>query len=561
MHQAIKSVASTHGLKLLWLLSVVTAFFYNIHAFPLFDLDEGAFSQATREMFLRGDFLTTFLNGEPRYDKPILVYWLQALSVAAFGVDEFAFRLPSAIAASLWSLLTVAFTRRISTPGNGYIAGILMAGAAGVGLIGKAATADALLNFCLAGGLLSIYLHLTESDRRFLIAAAVFVGLGFLTKGPVAIFIPAVVSLLFALWSGRLKPWLRMVSNPTAWLIFILIGLPWYVAQYLKDGSAFLESFIGTHNIGRFSTAMEGHAGHWWYYLPVVLLVTFPFSLPVLQPFLRIKSLIKTDIGRFLLSWFLFVLVFFSFSATKLPHYMLYGVTPLFILAALHLDDQPKLKAVFFPLVLVIILMVLLPKQIEYMLPGIKDPYLHAALSNPERYFNSVYQVTLVLILLLSLWLPMSRRWPRQVILLTAGIISTFIFSELLLPLAGRIQQEPVRQAGLIAAKYPNTAVMWRLDMPSFSVYSGRITPNRKPHAGELVLTKSRYLDRLPAHELLFEDNGIALALLTSEETGHVPVITQPPQSSAHLGDPSAVAGGRTDHPSGESQPASVSSD
>jgi 4-amino-4-deoxy-L-arabinose transferase-like glycosyltransferase len=153
MPQAIKSVPSAHGLKLLWLLSVLAAFFYNIHAFPLFDLDEGAFSQATREMFLRGDFLTTFLNGQPRYDKPILIYWLQALSVSTFGINEFAFRLPSAIAASLWSLLTVAFTQRISTPGKGYIAGVLMAGAAGVGIIGKAATADALLNLCLAGGL------------------------------------------------------------------------------------------------------------------------------------------------------------------------------------------------------------------------------------------------------------------------------------------------------------------------------------------------------------------------------------------------------------------------
>lgn len=561
MHDAIESVPSIHGLRLLWLLSVLAAFFFNIDAFPLFDLDEGAFSQATREMFLRGDFLTTFLNGEPRYDKPILIYWLQALSVWSFGVNEFAFRLPSAIAASLWSLLTVAFTRRISTPRNGYIAGIFMAGAVGVGLIGKAATADSLLNFCLAGGLLSIYLHLTESDRRFLIAAALFVGLGFLTKGPVALFIPAVVSLLFALWSGRFQQWLRMVSNPIAWLIFLLIGLPWYVAQYLKDGSAFLESFIGTHNIGRFSSAMEGHAGHWWYYLPVVLLLTFPFTQPVLRPFLRIRSLIESDIGKFLLSWFLFVLLFFSFSATKLPHYMLYGVTPLFILAALHLDERPNLKAIFLPLAVVAILMLLLPKQIEHMLPGIKDPYVYAALENPERYFNSVYQLTLVVVLLLCLWLPMSRRWPRQGVLLSAGLVSTFLVSQLLLPLAGRIQQEPVREAGLIAAKYPNTAVMWRLDMPSFSVYSGRITPNRKPRAGELVLTKRRYLNLLPAHELLFEDNGISLALLTTEETGHAPVISQPVEPSAHLGDPSAPAGGRAGRAAGGSQPTPVPSD
>lgn len=517
MRHATQSETHIQGLRLLWLLTLLAAFFYNIGAVPLFDLDEGAFSQATREMFLRGDFLTTFLNGVPRYDKPILIYWLQALSVSAFGVNEFAFRLPSALAASLWSLLTVAFTRRIATPRIGYIAGIMMAGAAGVGIIGKAATADALLNTCLAGGMLSIYLHLTESDRRFLIAAAVFLGLGFLTKGPVAIFLPAVVSLLFCLWSGRMRQWFGMATNPLAWLIFLLIGLPWYVAQYLKDGAAFLESFIGTHNIGRFSAAMEGHAGHWWFYLPVVLLLTFPFSLPALQPLLRFGALARSDIGRFLICWFLFVLVFFSFAATKLPHYMLYGVTPLFILGALHLDEKPDLKPVFIPLALFAILLLLLPALIERQLPGIADPYVHAALQDPARYFDGVYYAALAVVLAASLWLPFSRRWPRQGLLLTAGLISTFLFSELVMPLAARIQQQPVKQAGLIAARYPNNAVMWRLDMPSFSVYSGKITPNRKPKAGELVLTKSRYADQLPPHETLYEGNGITLALLPRE--------------------------------------------
>ena len=59
---------------------------------PLFDVDEGAFSEATREMFVRGDFLSTYLNGAPRFDKPILIYWLQAVSMMVFGVNEFAFR-------------------------------------------------------------------------------------------------------------------------------------------------------------------------------------------------------------------------------------------------------------------------------------------------------------------------------------------------------------------------------------------------------------------------------------------------------------------------------------
>src|SRR5436190_19018388 len=91
--------------------AVLARFFWMLGAAPLFDVDEGAFSQATMEMFQRGDFLSTYLNGEPRYDKPILVYWLQALGVALIGPSEWAFRLPSAICASLWALITYLFVK------------------------------------------------------------------------------------------------------------------------------------------------------------------------------------------------------------------------------------------------------------------------------------------------------------------------------------------------------------------------------------------------------------------------------------------------------------------
>src|SRR5574338_1519773 len=88
------------------------AFFLRLGGAPLFVVDEGAFSEATREMFERGDFLFTYLNGVPRYDKPILVYWLQAAFVLLLGPSEWAFRLPSAICGALWCLGVFAFGKR-----------------------------------------------------------------------------------------------------------------------------------------------------------------------------------------------------------------------------------------------------------------------------------------------------------------------------------------------------------------------------------------------------------------------------------------------------------------
>jgi 4-amino-4-deoxy-L-arabinose transferase-like glycosyltransferase len=97
-----------------WLLALYCAivFFVNLDAAPLTDVDEGAFSEATREMLARGDYVTTWLNGELRFDKPVLTYWAQAVPVALVGPRPGAFRFPSALAACLWAWLLYRFARR-----------------------------------------------------------------------------------------------------------------------------------------------------------------------------------------------------------------------------------------------------------------------------------------------------------------------------------------------------------------------------------------------------------------------------------------------------------------
>ena len=96
-----------------WLVAALIAFFFmNLGGYLLFDHDEGAFSEATRGMFERGDFITTYLNDRVRFDKPIFIYWLQATSIAVFGNEVWAFRLPSALAGVGWSLAIFYFCRR-----------------------------------------------------------------------------------------------------------------------------------------------------------------------------------------------------------------------------------------------------------------------------------------------------------------------------------------------------------------------------------------------------------------------------------------------------------------
>src|SRR6476619_5546131 len=156
---------STHAsfaspLALAVVLAVALSLFLRLGHAPLFDVDEGAFSEATLEMFQRNDFLSTYLNGEPRYDKPILTYWLQAASVSVFGVSELAFRLPSALCAALWVVLAFAFARRYFGAQRALLVAGVMGTSLGVYVIGRAATADALLNMLIAASMFAAWLYL-----------------------------------------------------------------------------------------------------------------------------------------------------------------------------------------------------------------------------------------------------------------------------------------------------------------------------------------------------------------------------------------------------------------
>src|SRR5918911_1729611 len=317
-------------------LAVVTSFFWLLGAPPLFDVDEGAFSQATLEMFERGDFLSTYLNGEPRYDKPILVYWLQAAGVALLGPSEWAFRLPSAICATLWALLTYLFVRRYYGAERGLFAALLLATSLGVFIIGRAATADALLNLLIAASMFAAWLHLSTGERRWLYATHAAIGLGVLAKGPIAILVPFATTFLYSWRKRDLKTWARAVFDWRALLLLLAIALPWYVVILAKEGRGFIEGFFLKHNVGRFSGPVSGHGGSLLYYFPALLFLSLPFAALIVPVAMRLRAIWRDDLQAYLLLWFAFVFIFFSLSGTKLPHYLLYGYTGLAILMAVH---------------------------------------------------------------------------------------------------------------------------------------------------------------------------------------------------------------------------------
>jgi 4-amino-4-deoxy-L-arabinose transferase-like glycosyltransferase len=502
---------STPSLHLLGVLMTVLLALWiaRLGAAPLFDVDEGAFAEATRELTVGHDWGSTTLNGVDRFDKPILIYWFQAVSLKVFGVNEFAARLPSALCAFFWCLAIGQFAWRRFGPQVAIAAAGILATSVGPMLIGRAATADALLNLLLTLATLDLWRHLEngrDGPRR---RAFAWIGVGLLAKGPVALLIPAAAAGLW-LASNRDRSRLqRLVFDPIAWALMVGIAAPWYAYAIAKHGMAFVNGFLLHHNVERFTGSLEGHAGSLFYYVVVLPVAMMPWA-PLLVPLAaHAKARWHEPVGRFMLLWLAFVVVFFSLSGTKLPHYVLYGFTPLVLLAAQELVAA-KLS-VRLALCTTILLMVAI---------GAASPWLAHSLSLSTH--DALYQTLLstapaapwvwmsvpvgLLVFALTIWVPNVRNYLTEADgAVAAALVAAGWLVLAVLPWWGQAAQEPIRTlartvpvAQLTEADHQRV-VQWRLHQPSFAFYLGQTAERADPVNGDWALTR---LDRIKPDEL-----------------------------------------------------------
>ena len=502
---------------ILLLAACVVLFFGSLGLNPLFNDDEGAFAEATRELLQSGDWISTTLNGAPRYDKPILIYWLQALSVTALGLNEFALRLPSALAALGWILAIVRFAAPRLGGRRALLAGWIGASSLGVLAMGRAATADALLNMLIVATMFDLWRHLeggAAGGRAALRRTYLWMALGLLTKGPIAILIPAAVSLAYCLAARRMRDWLRAVLDPPGWLVLLAVALPWYLAQWQLHGREFIDGFLVRHNLERFHGTLEGHGGGLFYYVALAPALLLPWSALLWPAARRLRQDWADPLARYLLLWFGFVFAFFSLSGTKLPHYVLYGMTPLFLLLARALAEAGSGRNLLLLPGLLTLALLALPQALSWWVVGhaaglapmyVAQAQRGAALAGPGYY--ALTGGCALLACGAAAWraAPLARR----AIACSAALAVALCYG--LTPWIGALLQGPVKAAALLARERPEPAVQWNFSAPSFSVYRRQITPARPPRPGELAITRVDRLDPAVPIDRLFEDGGIAL--------------------------------------------------
>lgn len=310
----------------------------------LTDRDEGSNAEAAREMLETGEWISPTLNYHPRYAKPAFTYWVISASYALFGVNEFAARLPSALFGIGLLIVQYGFLTRIFHPAlAAYGALILLLNIEFLAICRMVLTDAALVFFTT----LSAYgfwlgFHHEGRSRRWIWLFYLGMALALLTKGPIGIMIPlfAVVPYL-TLTRQWHRFWHTGLPLPGA-LAFLLVAAPWYIAMFAIHGEDYAAA-AHANTLGRFANPMEGHGGTILFYIPVFLLAFFPWSaflLPALAQAVRPWRIFRSGgpppagdsaLLLFCAMWVITGFIFFSLSATRLPHY----IFPLFPPASL----------------------------------------------------------------------------------------------------------------------------------------------------------------------------------------------------------------------------------
>lgn len=319
----------------LWLTLIITAFimFFQLGSYPLLDPDEPVYAQTPREMLAASDMLSPRIYGDYWYDKPPMYYWLVSGSFLLFGENEFAARFPSAFFAVAGAVFLYFSVSRLFSVRVGLISALILATSIEYFYLGKAAVTDMTLNFCLLASLLSFL------EKRYLLFY-LFAALAVVTKGPIGLFFPGLIAVLYLLATNGWRELPRMSILPGA-ILFTVVAAPWYLLMIHYHGAAFVDTFLGFHNVTRFTSPEHASGAVWYYFIPVLLVGFFPWT-PIL--FQSIWGSLTTNrkerrLLMFFNIWAAVVFLFFSVSATKLVSYILPMYPALAVITGWYLDQ------------------------------------------------------------------------------------------------------------------------------------------------------------------------------------------------------------------------------
>ena len=377
-------------LYILLFIIIIAFYFYGLGTLPLLGPDEPRYAQVAREMFARRDLITPTLGGHTWFEKPALLYWLIIASFKIFGVHEWSARLGPALC-GLLTIVAVGYVGRVVERGleertsaertsegaTGFSFWSVLVGASSLGLIvfSRGVSFDVVITMTTTWALAFFVVYeLSGRNRaRLLVGFYAFVGLSLLAKGLVGIVIPfGVVGLYYLLrrsWPSR-GVWLSLVWGvPLA----LAVAAIWYGPVIARHGWLFIDEFFIQHHFARYISNKYHHPQPIYFYPAIILLLALPWSPFLLTAFAKIRTWswrgadTLSIVRVFALAWLAAPIIFFSFSGSKLPGYILPSLPAVAFLITAHLTGSswrwlpgPTARLIIFGATLIFVALILI---------------------------------------------------------------------------------------------------------------------------------------------------------------------------------------------------------
>ena len=320
----------------LLLVAIIIAFyFYGLGKLPLLGPDEPRYAQVAREMFLTRDLITPTLAGHTWFEKPALLYWMIAAAFKVFGVSEWSARFGPALCGLLTIVAVWCVGRELDREqprGYAFWSFVVTASCLGLIVFSRAASFDVVITMTTTWALAFFLLHelpATRNKRLLLAGFYVFVGLSLLAKGLVGIVIPfGVVGLYYVLrraWPSRAVLLSLVWGVPLA----LAVSAIWYGPVIARHGWTFVDEFFVQHHFARYVSNKYHHPQPIYFYPAIVLMLALPWTPYLIVALAKVRSWdwrggdSLSIVRVFSVAWLLLPLVFFSFSGSKLPGYVL----------------------------------------------------------------------------------------------------------------------------------------------------------------------------------------------------------------------------------------------
>lgn len=391
MTQLLKKVQQFRHLGAIVVIALL-AFVPTLGAVHLFDWDEINFAESAREMIVTGDYFRVQVNFAPFWEKPPLFFWLQAISMQLFGVNEFAARFPNAMIGVATLIVLYFLGKKEKGERFGAVWSLLYLCSFLPQVYFRSAIIDPLFNLFIFLSAYHLFKALSEQgkENRRSIWSGLFCGLAILTKGPVGLLLVALTWATY-LVARKFKNRLRFKQIGLFALMVVTVTFPWFGVELIVNGPWFLVEFIH-YQMELFSRPVAGHQQPFFYHFIVVFWGTFPLSVFALPSLIKKRR--ATEMERWWTILFWVVLLLFSVVSTKIVHYSSMTYLPLSFLAAVVIEQtnwkETKkwvkgmycfLAILFFILFLTVPLLGLFN---TFFLPYINDPFAVAGWANPE---------------------------------------------------------------------------------------------------------------------------------------------------------------------------------